>query len=465
MNPKIYAWILIILLIILLVLPIFQIVLMMSVIKTYSRVLCSAEAVLSVFLGGDTREAFKNFCESVRNQDAGTGSSHGFYSCPESDISLAELKTKLEPDEGIRKTPYKDTEGKCTIGVGHNLQGGNNEAFKEITGKEVGDFIVCCEDATQCNQSTTITDEQVGELLNIDMTSAISGTKSVIPFFNNLPKEARHILVEMYFQMGRSGLSKHEDMIKALSNNDWRQAAVEIIDSDRYDQLTCSSSGPKLSRQEAAEKIDSLSEDGCRVIKQAVRMRNAASTSPTCPMPVIPVSHGNNKCDLEKGPVADTYLNLEGTKKYDVYQNVIDTLRLVKIGDGDGVKTVGGRPLYIEMNVAEALRRASQSCDGCFVVTSAYRSCIHQGDIIESGQTNTLPGSSNHNGGYGVDLNGVSAEYECGFDRCSIKLVRIMKDFGLTNFNQCNDEKGDFFVTKPNSTYRPDCLHFSPNGR
>ena len=47
----------------------------------------------------------------------------------------------------------------------------------------------------------------------------------------NIDETARNIVVEMVYQMGAYGVSKFNGMLKALQDEDYKQASVEMLDS------------------------------------------------------------------------------------------------------------------------------------------------------------------------------------------------------------------------------------------
>ena len=46
-----------------------------------------------------------------------------------------------------------------------------------------------------------------------------------------LKKEANEIILEMVFQLGKTGVSKFKKMWSALKNNDYKKASEEMLDS------------------------------------------------------------------------------------------------------------------------------------------------------------------------------------------------------------------------------------------
>jgi LAS superfamily LD-carboxypeptidase LdcB len=160
-------------------------------------------------------------------------------------------------------------------------------------------------------------------------------------------------------------------------------------------------------------------------------------------------------------------------KEYIVYDTAQSEFNLTAMKKLTATNTDGvpynGTNLYLNAIVYDQLKGAANDsrCGGnCFTVNSAYRSCQHQADIRTSGggQQTAGVGNSPHNKGYAVDINSSKAEFECGnnINKCSIKLVKILADYGFTHINTCITPSGDYYTGTPG---KADCVHFSPTGR
>lgn len=105
-------------------------------------------------------------------------------------------------EEGCRLEPYRDTEGKLTIGFGHLLE-----------------------------QPITMMDAE--RYLSEDMDTALEGAAAYARQFNlrHVSGDRMGVLVAMAFQLGRSGLMGFRKMGLALAKSDWQTAADEALDS------------------------------------------------------------------------------------------------------------------------------------------------------------------------------------------------------------------------------------------
>lgn len=118
-----------------------------------------------------------------------------------SDISYEKLYEDLIRDEGERLKPYKDTVGKLTIGVGHNLT------------------------------DKGIPLEVSRLLLAIDVTEAVRDLDHNTPWWRNMPEPAQRGLLNMCFNMGWPVLSEFKVTLGLLKNGKYTQAGKNAMKS------------------------------------------------------------------------------------------------------------------------------------------------------------------------------------------------------------------------------------------
>jgi lysozyme len=111
------------------------------------------------------------------------------------------LLSELERDEGVRLKPYLDTEGKLTLGIGRNLD-------------DVG-----------------IDAEEAQYLCRRDIRRAESGLTTVIPRWRGLSDARQRVLINMCFNMGPTRLAGFKNMVAAIENNNFEEAAKEMLNS------------------------------------------------------------------------------------------------------------------------------------------------------------------------------------------------------------------------------------------
>ena len=127
-------------------------------------------------------------------------------------INMGKLLASVKKHEGYRNKVYLDTLGKRTVGVGHLC---------------VEDF---WEDDKEYEEKFLMT------ILEHDLQSAIKGAEDLIDNCPsggkaNISDDAKIIIIEMVFQLGKSGVSKFRNMWKALAEKNYIGASFEMLDS------------------------------------------------------------------------------------------------------------------------------------------------------------------------------------------------------------------------------------------
>tara|TARA_R100001463_G_scaffold6332_1_gene20847 strand:- start:6231 stop:6638 length:408 start_codon:yes stop_codon:yes gene_type:complete len=114
---------------------------------------------------------------------------------------MSKLIDSIKLSEGYRAKVYKDTLGIDTIGYGF--------AVKDLVLEEdVCDMIL---------------DRKLEDL--------IESVNNKFVFITELPVEAQHVVYEMVYQMGVSGVSKFKRFLEALEERDYEWASIEMLDS------------------------------------------------------------------------------------------------------------------------------------------------------------------------------------------------------------------------------------------
>ena len=122
-------------------------------------------------------------------------------------MKMERLLKSVKAHEGYRNKVYLDSLGKRTVGVGHLC---------------VEDF---WEDDKEYEEKFLLT------ILEHDLKSAIKSAERLCSDCPDLKDQAKEIIVEMVFQLGKTGVSKFRNMWKALKVPDYPTAAKEMLDS------------------------------------------------------------------------------------------------------------------------------------------------------------------------------------------------------------------------------------------
>ena len=120
---------------------------------------------------------------------------------------MERLLKSVKQHEGYRNKVYKDTLGKRTVGYGH----------------------LCVEDHWEDNREYTV--PELERVLEADLNNAIQGAEELCSDCPDIRDQAKEIIVEMVFQLGKTGVSKFRNMWKALKVPDYPTAAKEMLDS------------------------------------------------------------------------------------------------------------------------------------------------------------------------------------------------------------------------------------------
>ena len=125
-----------------------------------------------------------------------------------------ELKERIKKHEGFRDTVYKDTLGKRTIGYGHLIKAGE-------------DF----EDGVEYPK------QQLDELFELDFLRSKQHAFFLLESDGeDLEQAAIEVIIEMVFQLGKSGVAKFKKMWKGLETGNYSEAASEMLDSQWHKQ-------------------------------------------------------------------------------------------------------------------------------------------------------------------------------------------------------------------------------------
>jgi len=129
-------------------------------------------------------------------------------------IDMEKLLASVKKHEGYRNKVYLDTLNKRTVGVGH----------------------LCVEDFWEDDKEYE--EKFLMDILEADLQNAIKSAQDLI---NNCPSggkanissDAEIIIIEMVFQLGKSGVSKFRNMWKALQQDppQYDVASIEMLDS------------------------------------------------------------------------------------------------------------------------------------------------------------------------------------------------------------------------------------------
>jgi len=122
------------------------------------------------------------------------------------------LKDRIKTHEGFRNYTYLCSESVRTIGWGHRCL--PNEDWNDDEEYSIAQLEYC---------------------FDLDFKKAMEGAEDLIGSIPLLPK-AKEVIIEMVFQLGKRGVSRFAKMWEALGNQDYDEAANQMLDSRWHKQ-------------------------------------------------------------------------------------------------------------------------------------------------------------------------------------------------------------------------------------
>ena len=111
------------------------------------------------------------------------------------------LAAQLRLHEGVEHKPYKCTAGYLTIGVGRNIE-------------ERG-----------------LSDDEIDYILNNDVNIATDELVDTFDWYADLDDVRQRVVVDMVFNLGMPRFKQFQNMIAAIEESDWSEAAAQMMDS------------------------------------------------------------------------------------------------------------------------------------------------------------------------------------------------------------------------------------------
>lgn len=119
------------------------------------------------------------------------------------------LLSDLRRDEGVRYSPYLDTVGVSTVGVGHNLES-----------KPLPD-----------GWTYPLSDEQVDQLLAEDLREVFDGLDRTLPWWRKLNYPRQRCLANMTFNLGLAGMLGFKNTLTAMQQGRYNAAGAGMASS------------------------------------------------------------------------------------------------------------------------------------------------------------------------------------------------------------------------------------------
>ena len=141
--------------------------------------------------------------------------------------NMTELLDQLVLHEGLELLPYEDSLGIDTIGIGRNLKHrGLSEAELGYIGKDLSDIF-----------EWGITKEQAYYLAKNDIEIVEKEVCKAHPCVLELDEIRQRIIIDMAFNMGVPRLGKFKKMWKAIEEENFEEAKIQMLDSRWANQV------------------------------------------------------------------------------------------------------------------------------------------------------------------------------------------------------------------------------------
>lgn len=125
------------------------------------------------------------------------------------------LNKELRRDEGVEYSPYEDSVGIMTVGVGHNMKA------KPIP----------------ADWTFPLTDDQIDQLLSEDLEEVFQGLDRNLPWWRGLSYERQRVLVNMAFNLGIKGLMGFKNTLANMKSGLYQSAADGMLASKWASQV------------------------------------------------------------------------------------------------------------------------------------------------------------------------------------------------------------------------------------
>lgn len=130
------------------------------------------------------------------------------------------LQARLPRTEGRCLKPYKDTVGKWTVGVGHNISDNG------LAGRYVASLL----------EIGQLTDQLTADLLAEDLDKVFVDCKA-IPAYRGLDPARQSVIADMVFNMGLGAVLNFVNTLSFIQKGDFQSAAAQMLKSKWAEQV------------------------------------------------------------------------------------------------------------------------------------------------------------------------------------------------------------------------------------
>lgn len=150
------------------------------------------------------------------------------------------MLAQLELHEGLRCTPYMDTEDNLTIGIGYN-----------VTARGWEDLETVCDRSLL--KHPIITREEAEIMCRHDIQRVLDAVKAHFPPYVSLDPVRQRVIIDLAFNMGFKALT-FKNCAAAIEKKDWSTAARELYKS-KWSTQVGDGEGGKFDRADRLAKM------------------------------------------------------------------------------------------------------------------------------------------------------------------------------------------------------------------
>lgn len=155
-------------------------------------------------------------------------------------VNRPRLMQQLELHEGLRLTPYKDSEGNWTIGIGYNVTGRGWEMLEIIIGRKV-------------NPTMAITADEARVVCAADIDRIEPSVIKHFPEYVSLNEVRQRVVMDMAYNLGYRALGFNNTII-AIRAQQWSTAVRELYKS-KWSHQVGDGEGGKFDRCDRLAKM------------------------------------------------------------------------------------------------------------------------------------------------------------------------------------------------------------------
>tara|TARA_R110002020_G_scaffold249571_2_gene463502 strand:+ start:225 stop:668 length:444 start_codon:yes stop_codon:yes gene_type:complete len=122
---------------------------------------------------------------------------------------MSKLIEMLRRHEGVESHAYMCSQDFLTIGVGRNIDSGDDEAPRGLG----------------------LSEDEINYLLENDIIRVAQELHSEYPWFPGLDEARRDAIVDISFNLGQTRLRGFKKALGAMSEGDWEEASKQFLDS------------------------------------------------------------------------------------------------------------------------------------------------------------------------------------------------------------------------------------------